>query len=313
MNFTFTDSEIAGYIKEHVICGLCRELVYSSVGCNNCATLIWGDCIDNILSHQALNGRAVIEQCPFCKSQLGFVKNVFVDKMLVNFSLDCEDCTETFTYLDYQPHLTECPEALFACELCGKIEKRADHICVLMRCEWCNAKVEKTSIDFHLGEQCPDIPVECLYCDTTMKRKEIVVHHRIDCVDYPVTCEYCKDVMPRCIFLNHYSTCDEYIRSCQFCCIRYKNKEVHECIYELCSECNEKIIIDLKIKHEETCPAYYCKVCKQLFEDLRSHKVMHQPDLIDLGDNNQSGSTGNIMPRGHSLHSGPESEGPVSQ
>lgn len=278
MSFTFKDDEIAIYVKDHVICGLCRELVRESVGCNNCATLFCGNCVDNLLSHQALHGRTVVEQCPFCKSQLGFCKNVFVDKMLVNFNVQCEYCDQIMSYLDHGSHLSVCPEMLLSCELCGKMEKRKDHNCSLTKCEYCDAKVEKTHVDSHLEHQCPEIPVSCQFCETALKRKEVDVHQRTECLMYPMVCTYCSAEMTRQEFANHYATCDEYIQMCTLCTVRFKNKDGHNCQYELCQHCNNRYDISNQSLHDATCPSFYCLVCKIRVDNLPAHIMTHQPN-----------------------------------
>lgn len=272
MSFTFSDAEIANYIREHVICGLCRELVQSAIGCNNCATLFCGNCINDLLSHQAINNHQTIERCPFCQSEFGFSKNVFVDKMLTNFSIECEFCQEITDYLLYPPHLLTCPEAIIACALCGKMEKRQNHDCPLILCEFCETPISKLTISIHLENDCPEIPISCQYCGDPFKRKEVSLHERALCPKFPVQCDYCHLEFIRHEFNTHYSTCEEYPNTCSLCHARYKNKDGHTCDYSRCSHCRHIYELTEQEQHDQICPMFYCFSCKIRVDDLQEHQ-----------------------------------------
>ena len=177
-------------------CGICLNLVWNPMECNECGNSFCEYCINE--SKKSRNA------CPMCKSRpFNFRKAKGLKKFLSKIRIKCnnEKCKEKPEYFDYVKHLETCPYRLYNCAN-----------------EGCKYQDTLDFIKYHSNE-CKFRIIKCQYCSKDIKQLAFEWHEKTECTQ-SIECTKCHLSMTRGYFwTNHYNEKDENIA-----CLKARNE-----------------------------------------------------------------------------------------
>ena len=164
-------------------CGICQELVFNPMICDNCNYICCKDCIEE-------NMKKCKYICPIkCKSPAYRILNVTENKYINNIKLRCkhEGCNEFIEYTNYNDHLEHCQKRLYQCnnhpcKSQGIYKQMVEHskICQYrtVYCKLCKKPFTYIDKDKHFSMDCSEALVKCHFCGKKIKRKEYIETHQ---------------------------------------------------------------------------------------------------------------------------------------
>ena len=221
------------YIDESLFlnlqCGICYNLLWNPMMCNDCGNSFCEYCIKKNLTI------GVNKCCPICRSkQFNPGKAKVLNKFFGRVKIRCNNkqCKEKPEYFNYIKHLEECPFRLYHCTNEGcKYEDTLDNI-------------------KHHSSECPNRIIKCKFCSKEIKEYTFKTHEKTECTQN-VECGKCHTSMTRGFYWkNHYSENDENIE-----CLKARNDWKGNEIKKL----NEKIE-EIKIAHQKEIEKYKNKI-----------------------------------------------------
>ncbi len=206
-------------------CGICGNLLWNPMMCNDCGNSFCEYCIKKNLTI------GVNKSCPMCRSkQFNPGKAKVLNKFFGRVKIRCNNkqCKEKPEYFNYIKHLEECPFRLYHCTNEGcKYEDTLDNI-------------------KHHSSECPNRIIKCKFCSKEIKEYTFKTHEKTECTQN-VECGECHTSMTRGFYWkNHYSENDENIE-----CLKARNDWKGNEIKKL----NEKIE-EIKIAHQKEIEKY---------------------------------------------------------